>query len=158
VARRQAADPQVDPPALRAERRVGGAGADERVHVDVDLVERLAAEMGEGKQVVDKEPHSLRGTPDRCEEALAFRRQLGAKVLDHHLGKAVDRPQGGPQVVGNRIGESLELPVRGLELRRSLGHALFELEVDLEVQLLGALSLGDVRADGDVLAGLAAFS
>ena len=71
-----------------------------------------------------------------------------AEATLEQLEEAADVPERGAQVVRDRIGEGLELGVRGLELHGALGDALLELLVqpadDRLALPLGELALGDV--------------
>src|SRR5690349_15328097 len=123
--------------------------ASERGHVDLDPLERLAAQPGEGKQVVDQRAHALRFALDDSELSPPLVIELGRVVLPEHAREAGDRPHRRPQVMGHRIAEALQLLVRGLELRRPLSDTLLELGIEPLQLLLGAALVFDVanRAD-----------
>ena len=103
--------------------------AHQLVGVDHPLVQPLPAETRKRQQVIDQFPHPLRAAADGLKVALALRRHLRAKILQHRLGKSVHRPQRGAQIMRHRIRKRLQLLVGRLELGRALDHPVLELNI-----------------------------
>src|SRR2546422_4622129 len=115
-------------------------------YIGVAPLEAAARYAREVEQVLDQLPHALRGRPDSRQVALCLLRHILREVLQERLAEAVDGTQRRAQVVRHGVAERLELSVRILELRGSLLHALFQLRVQPEDFLLGAVMLGDLAA------------
>src|SRR5580658_128954 len=113
--------------------------------IDVDLMRghRLATQPGKRQEVVDENAHAA--------AVLAYHGQIAPSlgveplvvVLLEHQCETVDGAQRCPQVVRDRVAETLELLVGGFELR---GLAL-QLLVQFPNRMLGALAFGDVHRD-----------
>ena len=130
-------------------------GLDELGNVNVPAIQRLAAEAGEGEEVIDKLAHALASEANALEVTAALGIELGAEVVEDHLGQPVNGAQGGAEIVGNGVAESLEFLVGGLQLDGALGDALLELGVQMSDFLLGGLAVGDVGADAENFADVA---
>src|SRR5713226_10052427 len=105
---------------------------------DAAQVHRLAAHLRAGdprelEQVVDQHPHSLRGRAHPLQGISPRVVQPLRVVLQHHLAEAIDAAKRGAQVVRHGVGERVELPVSGEELRRIALHCLVAL-----LELVGA--------------------
>ena len=74
------------------------------------------------------------------------------QVFLQQFHEAKDMAQRRAQIVGDGITERLQLLVGGLQLRRAFDDALLQFGVQLANFLFGRLALGDVRADGHILA------
>ena len=68
---------------------------------------------------------------DSLQVASGVRRQVRRIFLEKDAGKPVDGAQRSPQIVGDGVGEGLQLPVGGFELARSRGD-LFDQPDSLE--------------------------
>src|SRR5215204_780205 len=88
--------------------------------------------------------HPLAGVLGAPQVKPAFFVQLVFVVFQQYLAEAVDGPQGGAQVVRNRVAEGLQLVVEGLELGGAPPDASLQLFVEPAEIFLGALALGDV--------------
>ena len=104
-------------------------------------LERPARHAGELEQILDQLAHVLRRGAYPRQVALCLVRKVLGKILEQRLAEPVDRAQGCAQVVGHRIGERLELPVRRLELRGAFAHPPLELGVEAQDLPLGAAAL-----------------
>src|SRR5437773_1971898 len=115
-------------------------------YIGVAPLEAASRYAREVEQVLDQLPHALRGGPDSRQVALCLLRHILREVLQERLAEAVDGTQRRAQVVGHGVAERLELSVRIFQLRGSLLHASFQLCVQPEDFLLGAIMLGDLAA------------
>ena len=70
--------------------------------------------------------------------------ESGAEFFHQHLGKTADVPQGRPQVMRDRVTESLQLFVGGFQLGRPLDHPMFELVIEFQDFPLIRFPLGNV--------------
>ncbi len=91
------------------------------------------AQPGEVQEVVDELAHHPDVVPDDVELADDFGIEFIGVLREDHPAVPVDGPERGAQVVGNGIAETLQFPVGGLELPRSLLQGFLRL-----------LDLGDV--------------
>src|SRR3712207_19840 len=75
------------------------------------------------EQVVYEECHSPAGDPHPTDVVFAFFAELVGVVFEEYLREAFDASQGCPQVVRDRVGEGLKLPVDVRKLPAGvLGH------------------------------------
>src|SRR5882762_7553162 len=104
-------------------------------------LERPAGYARELEQILDQLGHVLRRGADPRQVALCVTGKVLGKIVEQGLAEPVDRAQGRAQVVGHRIGELLELPVRRLQLRGAFAHPLLELRVETQNLPIGAAAL-----------------
>src|SRR5918997_106833 len=95
---------------------LGGDLAGDRAQVHAAARERAARHPREVEQVVYEGGHAPAGGPHPAEVAAGLLVEPPGVVLQEYLGEALDAPQGSPKVVGDRVGEGLELLVGRLQL------------------------------------------
>ena len=122
----------------------------ERPHVRRAQRQFFARQPGEREQILYQLPHLYRITPYHSGHPAAFSVQPGAVILLEYARKTLYRPQRGPQVVGNRIGESLQFLVGLLQLRGARRHARFQRAVELAQAFLGGLAHPGLGAQQDI--------
>jgi len=115
----------------------------------------LPAQARKREQVVHQLPHLLAADTNILEKFTGLSGQLRGVFIQHNVGEAVHGAQRRAQVVGDGIAERFQLLVGLFELGRALDDPLLEFGVESPDILLGLFAVGDVRADGDVLARLA---
>ncbi len=76
-------------------------------------------------------------------------RQRRRVIFKKYLGESVYRPDGGPQIVGHRVGESLEILIGGGKLRGALRDSVLECLSEALNFLLGGFALGDILRNHD---------
>ena len=74
-------------------------------HIDFGGVHFLAAQPGQGQEIVDELPHLAGLMMNDIQVSLTIGVQFIGAVLQQHPGKAADGPERRPQVMGNRIGK-----------------------------------------------------
>ena len=94
---------------------------DERVQAHRRRARLGPADSREGQQIVDESAHALGRFQDQRHVPPALVVEPPGGALLEQLGIAGHVPEGRPQVVGDRIGERLQLLVGGLEARRCAG-------------------------------------
>src|SRR6185436_6364997 len=90
--------------------------------------------------------HAGGSVNDQASRFLSLDAEDVANFLEQHLTEAPHRPEGGPEVVGDRIGKRFELPDGPLELPSTLAHTGFQVEVQ---RLESAMEDGRVQGHGD---------
>ena len=114
----------------------------QQAHGDGHFVEVGAAQAGQIKQTVDQPPH----VAHRMVHLVQRRHELLAVALvgglAAQLDVVADLAQWRAQVVRDGVRETLQLIVRGLELLGALLHPVFQLGVQVLLQILG---LADFR-------------
>jgi hypothetical protein len=100
------------------------------------------------QQVIYQKTHAARAFADALQMMLALGRDLRTEFLQQNLGKSANMPQRGPQVVGDRISERFQFPVRGFQLSRALFYSLFQFIVELANFPLRFLPLGNIAGRG----------
>ncbi len=107
------------------------------VHIDLLQLEIGQAHLAVRKQVGDQELRAVSGRDDPGDEVASL---MGEILVEKQVGEPCNRAKGRSEVVGNRVGEGLELVCRGLEpltepaafgpdLRFALGDRHTKLEV-----------------------------
>ena len=137
---RRRRDPAVRIPLGQGRQDRGGLGA----QVHGPAVQLAPAQVGELQQVLDEPAHVLGAEPDPAQAAPALRVQAVAVVLQQDVAEAVDGPERPPQVVGDGIGEGLQLLVGRGQPGGAFRHPLLELVVHPADALLGPVPGGDV--------------
>ena len=110
---------------------------------DLEL-ESVPAHPRQIQQLIHQQPHAVNSVLNAFQVTLRFWRQSGAKIFGQDFGKTANVPQRRAQIVRNRVGESLQLLIRGCQLRGTLLHPLFEFFVQLADLPLVNFSLRDV--------------
>ena len=95
----EVADGNFHPPPLLLGAQLVHALAHEIGWPDQLLVERLAAQAGEGEQVVNKEPHALGVSAHGVEVVLGLRGEGRRVLFEQNARETVDRPQWSAQVM-----------------------------------------------------------
>ena len=107
----------------------------------------LPPEPRQVQEVVDEQPHLAGAVAHPAQIVARLVGQLAAVLVDQQLGEAVDAPQRRAQVVGHRVGERLELLVRGFQLRGPLADAPLELLGQPLVSLVAGFHLRFAHLD-----------
>ena len=84
-------------------------------------------------RLVEQAGQGLRGDAYAPELGHALRAEPFALVLDHRRAEAVDGPQWRAHVVGDRVGQRLELSRGGVELLGAADDALPQLVVERRI-------------------------
>ena len=92
------------------------------------------------EQIVDQQAHLPGVLADPLEVAPRLPVQAGGMFRHKDLAEAVDGPQGGAQVVGDGIGETLQLLVGGLQLSRAHDDAFLQLTLESPEFVIGPLA------------------
>ena len=128
----------------------------QRREVDLLEVHLVPVEPGELEESVHQPGHVVGRSLDAAQVASAGVVQRLAVVLQQDLAEPIERAERRAQVVGDRVGERLELAVRRLELRRPLGDAALEVggqTHDLALRALLLRHVAHVAADARAAVG-----
>ena len=124
-----------------------GDGGDLRAEIDRYEAYFRARYLGQDKQVIDECAHPLGTRLDPLHVPAAGFVETVAVVLRQRFAVPAQRPQRGTQVVGDRVGERLQVLVRRHQLSRTLLDAGLEFRVErLDLSLGVAEVLEDVEA------------
>ena len=102
-----------------------------------------------GEEIVDELGHVVNGALDAIDVVGKFRWQRLALVHRNYIAGHGDHLQWRAQVVADHRVERFDIAQRALDGARAFGDAPFEVAVELQDLLFGALLLGDVLADAD---------
>jgi hypothetical protein len=86
----------------------------------------LTPQLSQIQQIIHQPPHVLGTFLNPAEIVLRFGVETRPGVLHQDPGEAIDLAQRGPEIVGHRIGEGLQLPVRRSELGRTVSDSTLE--------------------------------
>ena len=101
------------------------------------------------EEIVDEAAHFPGVFTDDRADAPALVVKARSIVLGQDAGESVDGTERRPQIVGDRIGESLEFLVGLFELLGALRHALLQLGIQAAGLVFRPLAVGDVVDGAD---------
>ncbi len=138
-------------PRLDLLRALGNQRPHQRLEVHPSGRERAALQARVGEQILNQLAHLIGCAADGAQELSPLRIQLIGVILQQQTAVAVDAPQRRLQIVGDGVGERLQLLIRRLQRRRPLGHPLLQhlgVALDLLVEE-SVLQIGpDLRGQG----------
>ena len=109
--------------------QLGGNRLGQRAEIDRLPPQFAPAEARELEQVVNQLVHALGGLAGAAEEVLSLRIKLAGVALQQHLAEPANAAERRAQIVGDGVGEGLQLLVGRLQLRRALLHPPLQLGV-----------------------------
>ena len=130
-------DLDLDPAVRLRALQLGDDLARQRAQIDRYAHHPPARQARELQHRVDQLAHPHRPRADPLEVVPALLAHLIPTLVAQQLAERVHRSQRRAEVVRDRIGERLQLPVRPLEIRGARGDALLELGVQRPYLLLG---------------------
>jgi hypothetical protein len=85
-----------------------------------------SADPGQFQEFIDEAGHALRRTMEKEELLPTPERQRGRRFVAERLAMRVDRPDGGPQVMGDRIIDGFDFLAESVDLRPPLGKLILK--------------------------------
>ena len=126
-------DGEADPATGLAGLQFTGDGGDLRAEIDRFEAHFRARYLGQEEQVIDECAHPLGGRLDPLHVPAAGFVETVAVVLRQRFAVPAQRPQRGAQIMGDRVGERLQVLVRHHQ-RRTLLDAGLEFRVERRIE------------------------
>ena len=117
--------------------------------IDAAPVQFRAGDACQAQQIVDQPCHALRSLEDIVYVKQAVFIQAAGGFISQDLRIAGYAAQRRAQIVGNRVGKGLQLPVGNFQFGSALAHALFQLGVERMQAGFALLAIGDISPDQD---------